>query len=805
MAAEYEFLSEHSGDNVDSGVSKGLSSIQSISINGAAQSKDSNGNVDLPAYPTTMPFNNVTGEVTDNTKLNTALTAKQNKNIGSANSGKILYIDSNGDIAAKDDPLTATWGNITGTIGNQSDLVNALATKVDNVLGKGLSTNDYDNTEKAKVDKISDIEAKIPSDATSSNQLADKQYVADQMAYNNGSFRGLYTQAADMPTTGNTNNDYAHVNIYDPEDVSEIIGYTKYKWVASSSSWLKECDVKTNNFSTSQNNAINSGVTSAKVATYDAHVNNINNPHNVTASQIGLGNVANVGSSATPVSGGTDNFTTGGAYTNFNLKADKANTIGSHTMADNITSQNLLDDIKDLIGTFTRKVIDGASNTLSNIALSSLANLGSANAGKPIVVGNDGDVVVGDNVPTYLNISDQISENTYNAENGTFNHCKMVLQNDMVFYNVDYNLNNAITEQQTAVRKVMELPNLSGQFSYPSKINVRITQAVCQPTSEEGRAAYYDPTGGAYVDPTIFSNLSLSYNQIVPILEPCFSDAALTKPIYIARQNIGNNNAYYWSGSKPIVIFNTLKSRSTFVVGTGQYDFDVLPYTSGEEEDDPKTGYYHATDTEKWYYQGTEITITSNLTQDTSNLYYPIATSEHLNNYYTFTPTNQVGPTNNQLLIKGVSGINYYILKQYEDRATNGGYNKITSYFDQTGTSITLPTTEQYWEVIKVNLTVDPDYLYKAHLSDIGCRYNTTGQLGKYTIDSSLYNEYINPISNSLFYSLNHGAFGTATFTLSPITSKTDILTQGSVINNTLYLPGIYCFDRLQIGAGGVM
>lgn len=53
------------------------------------------------------------------------------------------------------------------------------------------------------------------------------------------------------------------------------------------------------------------------------HINNKNNPHSVTASQVGLGSVVNTGDSATPVSGGTTKFTTGGAYTELNKKADK--------------------------------------------------------------------------------------------------------------------------------------------------------------------------------------------------------------------------------------------------------------------------------------------------------------------------------------------------------------------------------------------------------------------------------------------------------------------------------------------------
>lgn len=44
------------------------------------------------------------------------------------------------------------------------------------------------------------------------------------------------------------------------------------------------------------------------------HTDNTSNPHNVTASQVGLGSVVNTGDSDTPVENGTTKFTTGGAY-----------------------------------------------------------------------------------------------------------------------------------------------------------------------------------------------------------------------------------------------------------------------------------------------------------------------------------------------------------------------------------------------------------------------------------------------------------------------------------------------------------
>lgn len=47
------------------------------------------------------------------------------------------------------------------------------------------------------------------------------------------------------------------------------------------------------------------------------------NPHNVTKTDVGLGNVVNTGDSATPIQGGITKFTTGGAYVELNKKVDK--------------------------------------------------------------------------------------------------------------------------------------------------------------------------------------------------------------------------------------------------------------------------------------------------------------------------------------------------------------------------------------------------------------------------------------------------------------------------------------------------
>ena len=71
--------------------------------------------------------------------------------------------------------------------------------------------------------------------------------------------------------------------------------------------------------------------TAADGGVVNTHHNNTSNPHGVTKAQVGLGSVVNTGDSATPVSGGTTKFTTGGAYTELNKKVDKVSGKGLST------------------------------------------------------------------------------------------------------------------------------------------------------------------------------------------------------------------------------------------------------------------------------------------------------------------------------------------------------------------------------------------------------------------------------------------------------------------------------------------
>jgi hypothetical protein len=104
--------------------------------------------------------------------------------------------------------------------------------------------------------KISGIEAKIPNAATSSNQLADKQFVNDSISTSTATFQGTVTASADTESaaqsalrsiTGMDNNDYAFVSCVDSA------GNTKYKrYKYNGSAWEFEYTLNNSSFTSTQ-------------------------------------------------------------------------------------------------------------------------------------------------------------------------------------------------------------------------------------------------------------------------------------------------------------------------------------------------------------------------------------------------------------------------------------------------------------------------------------------------------------------------------------------------------------------------
>ena len=109
---------------------------------------------------------------------------------------------------------------------------------------------------------IDAIEAKIPSAASASNQLADKNFVNSSIATNTATFKGTYNSLAELQAvTGATNNDYGFVIEYD-EQGNEY--YDRYKF--NGTAWVFEYKIESTPFTAAQWAAIQSGITSGDVA-----------------------------------------------------------------------------------------------------------------------------------------------------------------------------------------------------------------------------------------------------------------------------------------------------------------------------------------------------------------------------------------------------------------------------------------------------------------------------------------------------------------------------------------------------------
>lgn len=112
-----------------------------------------------------------------------------------------------------------------------------------------------------------------------------------------------------------------------------------------------------------------------------SHIGNTSNPHNVTATQVGLGNVVNTGDSNTPISGGITKFTTGGAYTELNKKADKVTSAtnghlagldGNGNLTDSgVVANNVIQKVATATGLLKN---DGTVDTTSYATASNLSN-----------------------------------------------------------------------------------------------------------------------------------------------------------------------------------------------------------------------------------------------------------------------------------------------------------------------------------------------------------------------------------------------------------------------------------------------
>ena len=219
---------------------------------------------------------------------------------------------------------------------------------VDTQCARGDHRHPTDTTREAVSNKVQTIDPTSTTEYGSSKAVAD--FVNSSVATNTANFLGSFSltdlglsyPATDVQIasalnshTWNsgvspTNNDYTYIEIQNPETTGVDDKVERFKFSDTLKSWVYEYTLNNSSFTAAELATIKSGVTTQDVTnlredhtTLGTHVSDTSNPHRVTKTQVGLGNVVNTGDSATPTQNGTTKFTTGGAYTELNKKVSK--------------------------------------------------------------------------------------------------------------------------------------------------------------------------------------------------------------------------------------------------------------------------------------------------------------------------------------------------------------------------------------------------------------------------------------------------------------------------------------------------
>ena len=177
-----------------------------------------------------------------------------------AQAGKTASDNLGGHTVGKNVPSDAVF---TDTVYDDTEVRGLISTE----------TTRATNTEDQIAEDVAVIESKIPTQASTINQLADKEFVNSSVATNTANYISddgePFTSVSDLPTSCVTNNDYAFVTGTDAEGNTY---YDRYKATVSGStvSWAKEYRLNNSSFTAVQWAAITSGITAALVGKLDA-------------------------------------------------------------------------------------------------------------------------------------------------------------------------------------------------------------------------------------------------------------------------------------------------------------------------------------------------------------------------------------------------------------------------------------------------------------------------------------------------------------------------------------------------------
>lgn len=172
--------------------------------------------------------------------------------------------------------------NSTNTVssGGTYTMVNDVITGTTDIDYDNTTSGLSSNTVKGAIDElasdVSDIDSLIPNQASSTNQLADKDFVNSSIATNTANFIGTFNSVAELEAYSGTvtNNDYAFVV---GTDSAGNTVYDRYKYTDATTpaSWIFEYELNNSSFTSAQWSAINSGATSTNISQIGTNTNDI--------------------------------------------------------------------------------------------------------------------------------------------------------------------------------------------------------------------------------------------------------------------------------------------------------------------------------------------------------------------------------------------------------------------------------------------------------------------------------------------------------------------------------------------------
>lgn len=135
--------------------------------------------------------------------------------------------------------------------------------KITELSGKlnGINSVQEELNKKAPASAVETIEDKIPSQATSDNQLADKDFVNSSIATNTAEFKGTYNSLSELQKVPSDANDYGFVKEVDAQGNTV---YNRYKYVEGEG-WKFEYALNNSSFTAEQWAAINSKISATEV------------------------------------------------------------------------------------------------------------------------------------------------------------------------------------------------------------------------------------------------------------------------------------------------------------------------------------------------------------------------------------------------------------------------------------------------------------------------------------------------------------------------------------------------------------